>query len=204
MNDLSALKAMHDIRSPLGALKILLSRLSSKAEEKALLTNIIDRIEAITLELKNLNAATGGYRPLAVIVQNVIEEFRLVAGDRCQVHVQIEESLVNQMSDSSPLSRALSNLINNAVEADAGLIKIRIQSDAGKIVMKVFDDGEGIPAKTLRLIEAGQRCSPKKLGCGLGLSQVYDFAHRNKGAVTLQSQPDCGTEVTVVWHATEL
>jgi len=119
--------------------------------------------------------------------------------------------------DKSELELALVNLAVNARDAmpDGGRILIAAQNvhlDAGCapegiaseglpgdfVALGVADTGSGIPPDLLsRVVEPFFTTKGPQKGTGLGLSQVYGFARRSDGAVTIDSDVGRGTRVTV-------
>ena len=66
------------------------------------------------------------------------------------------------------------------------------------VALAIIDTGTGIPADVLqRVFEPFYTTKPVGKGTGLGLSQVHGFANQSGGAVTVASEPDRGTVVTV-------
>lgn len=194
-----ALQALHDIRSPLGALKILLGRMETHGEHRDLLEGVVDRIESIAAELLGCETTERVIRPLAWSLERVIREKRMLLKGDCEMNLEVDPEVEGDLVDGSPFARALSNLINNAFEAGASQIRVGVGRKEGQIVMTVGDNGKGIPSDTLRRLTVNERCSIKKSGHGLGLEQVRDFARQYNGFLKISSESGRGTEVTVVW-----
>ena len=76
---------------------------------------------------------------------------------------------------------------------------MRRKASAGDFVaLSVADTGCGIPPDLLsRVVEPFFTTKGPDKGTGLGLSQVYGFARRSGGTVAIDSEPGCGTTVTV-------
>ncbi len=114
--------------------------------------------------------------------------------------------------DKSELELALVNLAMNARDAmpEGGRILIAAenvhfdaadapQGVAGDFVaLSVADTGGGIPPDLLsRVVEPFFTTKGPDKGTGLGLSQVYGFARRSDGTVSIDSEVGRGTKVTV-------
>ena len=66
------------------------------------------------------------------------------------------------------------------------------------VALSVADTGNGIPPDLLsRVVEPFFTTKGPDKGTGLGLSQVYGFARRSDGTVTIDSEVGRGTKVTV-------
>jgi len=116
--------------------------------------------------------------------------------------------------DPSELEIALLNVAVNARDAmpDGGCFVIEIGNvalSAGEVWSEpklsgehvriaLSDDGAGIPPDVLeRVFEPFFTTKDVGAGTGLGLSQVYGFAHQSGGAVTIESEQGHGTRVTM-------
>ncbi|MGB7079171.1 MAG: PAS domain S-box protein [Xanthobacteraceae bacterium] len=114
--------------------------------------------------------------------------------------------------DKSELELALVNLVVNARDATPGSGRVVIAAEnlhlaAGTgpeglhgdfVALGVADSGSGIPADLLpRVVEPFFTTKGPDKGTGLGLSQVYGFARRSGGSVTIDSEIGRGTTVTL-------
>ena len=110
--------------------------------------------------------------------------------------------------DTSEFQAAILNLVTNARDAspDQGIITIatRMAHDrlpphlpvATYVVVSVTDRGMGMSAETqAKAFEPFFTTKPVGAGTGLGLSQVYGFAHSAGGAVVITSSLGKGTTV---------
>jgi PAS domain S-box-containing protein len=114
--------------------------------------------------------------------------------------------------DKSELELALVNLAVNARDAmaEGGRIviaaeNVHLADGSGPeglkgdfVALCVADSGSGIPADLLpRVVEPFFTTKGPDKGTGLGLSQVYGFARRSAGTVTIDSEVGRGTTVTL-------
>ncbi len=114
--------------------------------------------------------------------------------------------------DKSELELALVNLVVNARDATPGAGRVVIAAEnlhlaagAGPeglhgdfVALGVADSGSGIPVDLLpRVVEPFFTTKGPDKGTGLGLSQVYGFARRSGGSVTIDSEVGRGTTVTL-------
>jgi nitrogen fixation/metabolism regulation signal transduction histidine kinase len=96
--------------------------------------------------------------------------------------------------DSLLLSRAIHNLVLNAVEASAAgaIVEVRVRAERPHAVLEVLDRGAGVPAEiATRIFEP--YVSSKQRGSGLGLALVRDIAQQHGGDVTLEPREGGGT-----------
>ncbi|WP_246765076.1 sensor histidine kinase KdpD [Ensifer sp. PDNC004] len=94
--------------------------------------------------------------------------------------------------DAVSLERAVTNLVQNAIEhaGNQGMIVVRVEPGG---VIKVSDDGPGIPeAERERVFEAFYRLNPRERGAGLGLNLVLQITERHNGRVSILTTPSGG------------
>jgi signal transduction histidine kinase len=126
--------------------------------------------------------------------------------------VDIEDKIWPVEVDLGELELALVNIAVNARDAmpEGGTITLQARnvvltpgSAAGAlegdfVALAIIDTGTGIPEDVLqRVFEPFYTTKPVGKGTGLGLSQVHGFANQSGGAVTVASEPDRGTVVTL-------
>jgi signal transduction histidine kinase len=111
------------------------------------------------------------------------------------------------------VERILTNLVKNAAEATpwVGAISIHVEGvteqpkDEGdgqrrRVVMTVRDRGCGMDqAAVRRLMQAGGISSAN--GRGLGFRVVRELVAMSGGCLTIESQPEVGTSISVEWYA---
>jgi signal transduction histidine kinase len=91
------------------------------------------------------------------------------------------------------LNQVWTNLINNAIEAMAGVgeIWIRIRNyDQDTVEVQIEDNGPGIsPVNLDKIFEAYFTTKPKGEGTGLGLSISKEIIEKHHGTLTVKSRP---------------
>jgi signal transduction histidine kinase len=102
------------------------------------------------------------------------------------------------------LSRAVGNLVDNAVKytASGGKVLIKLgQTGNYHATISVIDNGPGIHAKDLpRVFEKFYRARPELddvPGTGLGLAIVKTITEQHGGQVWVESQPNIGSTFTI-------
>ncbi len=108
------------------------------------------------------------------------------------------------------LFEVIYNLCDNAVKysLDGGKVNIKIAETTANVALLVSDTGIGIPAEHQpRIFERFYRVdkshSKKSGGTGLGLSIVKHAVQYHDGKISLQSEENKGTTVTVVFPKSE-
>ena len=101
--------------------------------------------------------------------------------------------------DRNELTRAIVNLVNNAVESmpEGGSIAVKARSVKDGIEVTVVDNGTGLTAEALtRAFEP--LFTTKRNASGLGLPVVRRIVEAHGGTVRIDSNPPSGTTVTIV------
>ena len=108
------------------------------------------------------------------------------------------------------LFETIYNLCDNAVKynKENGRVEVKISETKEEVSLVVSDTGVGIPAEhQQRVFERFYRVdkshSRKSGGTGLGLSIVKHGVMLHKGKITLKSEENKGTEITVIFPKNE-
>ncbi|MEZ5320388.1 MAG: ATP-binding protein [Vicinamibacterales bacterium] len=133
---------------------------------------------------------------LADLVREVVDPYR--NSPRVSVHVHVSADLPPVLADRTLLARAVTNLVENAVQAmpDGGRLQVRAAAEGARVVLTVADTGVGMaPEAVERAFEP--YFSTKTGGSGLGLPNARRNIELQGGEVELASTPGRGTTVTV-------
>jgi len=209
VSDMAA-QVAHDIRSPLAALGAAAKGLSADAEQRALIEGAVGRMQGIADDLLARYRAPGAAaeakaKPavmrLAGIVEQVVEEKRLQHAAKAGVKINFESDggELKAAVEAKELQRAVSNLVNNAVEAfeKGGTVLVKVFALDGRVLIAVKDDGKGIPADVLAKLGGKGETHGKAGGTGLGLYHAKTSAESWGGTLKIESEPGKGTTVTM-------
>lgn len=204
--------ASHEFRSPLsviqGELELALSRSRTPAEYRAAITRALAAAEGLTRLTNDLLLLT---RESADELEATFEPVSLneLAHKVAQAHggaatriTVIETRTVIVHGSPELLSRALSNLVDNAVKftGESGSIEIAV-SVTGRIAqVLVADDGLGMTsAESARAFDRFWRAQDARStpGFGLGLPLVQQIIAAHHGKVSIASASGAGTTVTL-------
>ncbi len=135
---------------------------------------------------------------LGELVEELVQPYRLGLGPRIAIAVDVPADLPAVQADRTLLSRALTNLVENAIQAmpAGGTLQIAGAARGQDVVLSVTDTGVGMDA------EAAARAfepyfSTKTGGSGLGLANARRNIETCGGSISLVSAPNQGTTVTV-------
>jgi signal transduction histidine kinase len=204
----------HDIRNPLQA---IVGELFLEKQEVDSLpdcpakNNIIESIKAIEDNLFYINKIVSDLQDFAKITPTKEEkeqvDINAVIGDvlsivpipdNMQVTIHVENGFPIIYSSYQTLKRALTNLVQNAVQAmpDGGNLTIlaSIQKDKAKIIVE--DTGGGIPEEAQRSIFK-PLFTTKAKGQGLGLAVVKRLVEAQGGKVSFESKKEEGARFII-------
>lgn len=169
----------------------------------------LERIARIVADLKsfsNIDRASEEFTDLNDCLQQAasIVEKQLPAGINIQLDLL---PLPRLICLPGHINQLFFNVIRNAMQGiqDAGRPgSIRISSEANEagIAIRIRDDGIGMqPAQLERAFEPFYTTRPVGAGVGLGLSTARNIVLAHSGRITLDSQPDGGTTVSIFFPA---
>jgi signal transduction histidine kinase len=182
--------AAHELRTPIAILSTRLESLSASPEKQRLLADVarLANLAEQLLDLQRMDHGGRSFMPVDLIVLG-----RTVAADLAPLAIaagfelsfEADSDCAVVVGDVLSLQRALTNLVQNAIEhAGRGeTITIRIERTG---VMEVSDEGNGIPPERRTLIfEPFQRLRPQGRGAGLGLHLVSEIVRLHQGSITV-------------------
>lgn len=207
----------HELRTPVGALRLAVERLHLKRER-------------LPEEFRPLSERLDGLAThLSETLENVLESFGL-AGAKTSwkvvdwneqvregasllqhkvpsgvaLHLEMPPAPILGSGEAAGLRRLVANLGGNALRhTREGSVTIRLSLVEPELArLEVFDTGEGIPrellpwlGEPLLLNSENAAIGPLVRGSGLGLALCRRIAERHGGSLTLESSPGQGTRV---------
>ncbi len=213
----------HEIRTPLNGLlgMLQLVRMGELDDERSqyldVAVNSGEGLLAIINDILDLSKIESGKFELVpvrfnmhALVAGVVETFRFPARSKgVELVAAIDEDMpVMIEADQTRLRQVLYNLVGNAVKfTHEGEIRIDLsmpfrRSERGRMEIRVTDTGEGIPREQQGklfepFVQASSATKEPGSGTGLGLSIVKRIVSFMGGDVRLESEPGCGTTITV-------
>lgn len=211
-------KLQHDIQSPLTSLEYFFAIAKSYLHED--LRNVgqqsINRIQDIVNTLKfNEENLIIKEKPesevvaLYPVLKRMISEKRVEFKNRSDIEISLEsyekkEIFINLIK--SDFSRALSNIINNSIEAKKSeknlKVSINVVTNLDKITIYISDNGIGIPSEKISEVFDFGKSFNKIKGSGIGLSQAKEYIESENGTIEIESKIDRGTTVIIKLNET--
>jgi two-component system, OmpR family, phosphate regulon sensor histidine kinase PhoR len=217
--------ASHELRTPLAALLGFIETLQGPAKEDPIardkflgimqgqatrMARLID--DLLSLSRIELNAHLQPNTPvdLAPIVRQVVDGLQMLARDRgVDIKVALPPDTLSVLGDRDELTRALENLIENALKYGAAGKRIDVtvvgaQTRAGlpeaRVAVRDYGPGiapEHLPRLTERFYRVDVADSRAQGGTGLGLALVKHVLNRHGGRLTIESTPGEGATFTM-------
>ena len=204
----------HDLRAPLGRLRIRLEPLALSPElplqarmEVGFALTEIDAISATFAAILRLARLESGAvklfaeeTDLKQIMRDVCDLFNSTAEGRYSITLDVPTSSLSYPCDRELLTQAVVNLVHNSVRHCPAPVQIMLGLETGVsgVVISVADDGPGIPAPDReRVLKRFVRLdsSRRTPGTGLGLSLVAAIAELHGGRIELiDNQPGLRVE----------
>jgi len=203
---------VHEMRSPLSAIKINLQAFREKFENEPDYSILVEmsikqfrRLEKMLTDLLNY-AKPIQFKPSNLIIEDTIEEvIELVKEPKEKKNIELtvvdklgEKSII---ADPEQIRIALTNLLLNAIQVCPLNGKIKIHSDVNqnnpeKILVSIIDNGPGVP-KHLKNNIFLPFVTTRKEGTGLGLANVKKIVDYHDGNVWAENGKHGGAIFTI-------
>lgn len=212
-----ARRLAHELKNPLFPLQITVENMQ---RARALSPEQFDEVfresaETLLAELSNLKQIIGRFSDFAKMPPPHLEpvevnglvggtiklfEAQLSAPDRPPIELTLDLAADVPLIQADPeqLSRALQNLVLNAIDAmpGGGKLSVRTSRHDGGVRLEVSDTGEGLKTE-----ECARLFTPyyttKRHGTGLGLAIVQSVVSDHHGRIAVQSEPGKGATFVI-------
>ncbi len=204
----------HEIKNPLSTIRLNMELLAEDLEEIDTPTGrrALRKVGTVEKECRRLEELLNDFldftRAHRLVLQpadvnheirDVLEFFRPKAKES---NIEIVEYLASDLPtvplDRRSFHRALLNLVLNAQQAmpNGGQLMVRTRHGGNDVSIDLVDTGCGMDANTMEhLFDAFY--SNKRGGSGLGLPTTRKIIDAHAGRITVQSEPNCGTQFTI-------
>jgi signal transduction histidine kinase len=196
------LDAAHELRTPIAILQTRLESLGPDANAARLLEDVA-RLSVLAEQLLDLQRVDQRTRPFAAVdivamAQKAVADLApLAIAAGYDLSFDSEADRIDVPGDEGSLERAVTNLIQNAIQHGGrkGAISVRVERPA---VISVADEGPGVPeAEHERVFEPFYRLHGNDRGSGLGLNLVREIVRLHAGQVTMKDGTAGGACVTI-------
>ena len=199
----------HEIRNPVMTIGGFAHRMKRELPKNYKLQKYIDiildesgRLERLVREVHeflDIQSASLVLAKVEPVIQEVLQIFEPLAQSRkVELVVEVPKDLPGLYLDSSQLVIALSNIMENALEAmpGGGTLSLTIKCDGRHLSITFRDTGIGIDPEQLDAVY-DPFVTSKTRGAGLGLTMVYQIVKNHHGEIKLSSEKNKGTVVNI-------
>ena len=209
----------HELKTPLTTMRLAvdevcgahIEQLPEGMRENVLrLNEQIRRMDRLVKDLLNLSALemvdSIESKPLspAAILEPLVDEYRFLAEAR-GIRIDLRLPALGEIcGDAEKLTRAFSNILDNAIKYNiaGGTIAIEGTQDGGRITVSVTNTGPGVADTDIdkvfdQFFRVERSRSTEHGGSGLGLAIVKRIVTLHKGDVRMESRPGEWTRVSV-------
>ena len=197
----------HEVKNPLagirGALQVIGGRLPETARDRAIIGDIVARLDSLNEIVHDLLVFARPREPKLgpVALANLVEgTAALLKKDpsHAAVDVAINGDRPTVQADAEQLQTVFLNLLLNAAQASgsASDVRVTIAATPAEARVQISDRGPGIPADVRdKIFEPF--FTTKHRGTGLGLPTAKRVVEAHHGSITFECPPSGGTNVTV-------
>lgn len=207
----------HDLRSPIASIQGYLETIAMKDGDLApaerqryvetalqntrrLNTLVNELFELSKLETEQVEPTMEAF-PVAELVQDVVMQYQPRAEETAvDLQAELPERRVRVEADIGLVERALSNLIDNALQYTpaGGQVRVRLENEGAAVCVAVRDTGPGIPADDLpHIFERSYRVDKSRDrdrgGAGLGLAIAKTILELHDATLEVESTVGEGT-----------
>lgn len=209
----------HELRTPITTIKSYAETILDMAEEETAETGFIkvieqeaDRMTRIVTDLLTLSKLDNSTKVmdkkvfnLGEMVEGVAEKLKLNAKNHgIDITYENAGDTSTFFGDRDRMEQVVTNIVSNAVKytTSGGKVKVVCGARYTEAFIEVSDNGIGIPEKDLpRIFERFYRVdkarSRESGGTGLGLAIAKELVELHGGRITLKSEENKGTTVTI-------
>ncbi|MGE7121309.1 sensor histidine kinase [Peribacillus sp. NPDC046944] len=210
----------HELRTPLsyvlGYTQAIKDGIVKDEEEKQkylqLISRETQRLQKLLRDLMNLaklDSEQSGLHstPIAFaqFIEEVLVKYEPIMKER-QIRLEVEldpDPII--MGDEGRVEQVLHNILDNAITytETGGTIYLTLNQQKEECELIIGDTGRGIPASDIhhvmeRFYRVNKARSRFDGGSGLGLSIVKKLVEQQKGKITIESEEQIGTKVSIV------
>lgn len=210
----------HEIGTPLavvrGRAEYALGKLGAEHSLARGMQVIVEQIDLVSRTIRQLLDFSRVQPPttaepvqVAEVARAVVELLRYEAERRkVALDLHVPDTLPAVAANADELQQAVVNLVMNACHAcrPGGHVQLSAQAEEGhaggaaRVRIEVSDDGHGIPAEhRAQVFDPFFTTKKRGQGTGLGLTIAAQIVRNHGGQIELESEPDRGSRVTLLW-----
>ncbi len=199
----------HEVRNPMTTVRGFLQFLGNKQvfedykSQFELMITELDRANSIITEFlslaknKAMNFRNSNLNAIIREVAPLLEADAL--RHNCQIAMELNDIPVISLDESS-IRQLILNIVRNGIEAmpQGGKITITTCSHSSQVILSFADEGAGISREVIDKLGT-PFFTTKENGVGLGLAVCYRIVQRHNAVMSVESQPEQGTNFTIAF-----
>jgi len=211
--------ASHELRTPLtsitGQIEVSLMKVRSNEEYNAILNSVLEDIKNLNelsnglLDLAKASSDVSAISMLPIRLDEILWETRMEILERkkkYKINIKFsepveDENILTILGNEHLIKTAIANLMDNACKYSPNYTAdVNLSSNDKSLILSFTDNGIGIDNEDLKSIfQPFFRAKNAKniYGNGLGLSLTKKIIQIHKGEISIQSQINIGTSVTI-------
>ncbi len=195
----------HDIKNVSSQLALLLrnaeTHISNPEFQKDMLETVSASVQKITGLLKRLETPEADRAPAALTplprLEALIATYRRVRQAKLALEHDGSTGTVAMSADA--FDAAVTHLLNNAVEAAAGLpVQVKLRHEVTRVVIDIVDSGSGMSPEFVRDQLFRPFSTDKEGGSGIGAFQARELLRESGGDLVVISGKGLGTTMRLV------
>ncbi|OPZ79144.1 MAG: Sporulation kinase A [Alphaproteobacteria bacterium ADurb.Bin438] len=203
----------HELRNPLGSVRLILEGISSKIEaDKIKKEEVLKYLDKVTVQIVNCSKVTEILLKLSRLPSNELEDVNLtLAINEVKTLLDYEskkrgiEVIFNHEGEDlfisateSEIRMVLLNILQNAFNAmnNGGNVFVYLEKSEQRVQVAIKDEGVGIDEENLTKIFDpffSSRAKKDESGTGIGLTITKNMVERHKGKIIVKSKKGEGT-----------
>jgi signal transduction histidine kinase len=139
---------------------------------------------------------------IAEVVKQIFDDIQFISETPLRFEINVEGSS-SIFSDKTRIATIIKNLASNAakyrkLDVEDSYVKFHMRPDNDQLLLSVSDNGIGIPENQKdHVFKMFYRISSDRVGTGLGLFIVQEITLKLNGRITLESEVEQGTRITI-------
>ncbi len=138
-------------------------------------------------------------------MSHLLEEVLLITGKACknkgiEIHKNYKTGKYPFQGIEDQIKQVLLNILQNAIDSikNGGIITLKLVQNSNEILLQIGDTGDGIEQEKQKFIFDPFYTTKGKEGTGLGLSVSYGIIKKHGGDISIESEINIGSTVSVV------
>ena len=191
----------HDLRTPLTRLRLEAEMSVADSARQAVVSDI-EQMEAVISQFMDYARTESGEAPVATdisaLLAGIADRQRYVGHPLTMEIGELPETMLRPKA----ITRAITNLVDNAVKYGGGEITLAAAAVNGEIQVEISDRGPGVPPEEIERLKRPftrlENARTNATGTGLGLAIVERIARLHEGRLDLLPNPGGGLLVRLV------